>query len=109
MRSVMTVVSFALFGASAVAQFNGTIYVNCAHGESLQTAINFSLPGTTIVVKGACTGPVSIITPGLKLDGKGTGSINGAGHDAVTINGAQRVTLAGLTITGGNDGVVVEN
>ena len=109
MRSVLTLLCASTLCATAFAQFNGTIHVDCSRGESLQTAITFALPGTTIGVKGNCMGPVSIITPGLQINGGGTASINGAGRDAVTINGAPRVVLAGLTVSGGNNGVVAEN
>jgi hypothetical protein len=99
----------SMLSATAFAQFNPTISVNCAHGESLQQAITFALPGTTIVVKGNCMGPISIITPGLTIDGRGTAAILGGGRDAVTINGAPRITLTGIAVRGGNNGVVAEN
>src|SRR5271165_937435 len=110
MRIMRILASSLVFGAvPAVAQFNFTVTVDCSHSQSLQTAVTYALPGSTIVVKGACIGPITITTPGIKLDGRGTGSISGAGRDAVTINGAQRVVLAGLTVNGGNNGVVIEN
>jgi len=110
MRIMRILASSLVFGAvPAVAQFNFTVTVDCSHSQSLQTAVTYALPGTTIIVKGVCIGPITITTPGIKLDGRGTGSISGAGRDAVTINGAQRVVLAGLTVNGGNNGVVIEN
>lgn len=109
MRTIQTLLCLLFLTVAASAQFNFTEHVNCSRGESLQSAIAFSLPGTTLVLNGACAGPVSIITNGLQLNGGGTASITGAGRDAVTINGAQRVLLTGLTISGGNNGVVVEN
>ncbi len=66
-------------------------------------------PNTLINIKGACTGPVNIATNGLQLNAVGTASINGGGKDAVTVTGAQRVTLNGLSITGGANGVVAQN
>ena len=95
--------------SSGYAQPGPTIAVDCSRGQSLQAAVTFSLSGTTIVVKGTCNGPITIATNGLRLDGRGTGVINGAGKDAITINGAQRVTLTSLTVTGGANGVVAEN
>lgn len=110
MRITRSLACSLLFSAAtAFAQLNLTIPVDCSHGASLQAAVALALPGTTIIVKGTCTGPITITTPGLKLDGKGTGAINGSGKDAVTINGAQRTVLAGLTISGGNNGVVAKN
>ncbi|HEY3705297.1 MAG TPA: right-handed parallel beta-helix repeat-containing protein [Terracidiphilus sp.] len=99
----------SVLSTAAYAQFNPTFHVDCSHGESLQTAVTFALPGSTIVVKGNCIGPVLIITPGLTLDGRGTAAILGAGRDAVTINGAPRVTLSGLSVRSGNNGVVAQN
>jgi hypothetical protein len=109
MYKVQMVLCVSMLSATAFAQFDRTIYVNCAHGESLQRAITFALPGTTIVARGNCMGPVSIITPGLTIDGRGTAAILGGGRDAVTINGAPRVTLTGISVRGGNNGVVAEN
>jgi hypothetical protein len=109
MRISQIVLCVAMSSATAFAQFNGTIHVDCSHGDSLQQAITFALPGTTIVIKGNCMGPVSIITPGLTIDGRGTASILGGGRDAVTVNGATRITLTGLTVSSGNNGVVAEN
>jgi hypothetical protein len=109
MRTSEILLCVAMSSATAFAQFDGTRHVDCSHGESLQQAITFALPGTTIVVKGSCMGPISIITPGLTIDGRGTATLLGGGRDAVTINGAARVTLTGLTVSSGNSGVVAEN
>jgi hypothetical protein len=109
MRTSKVVLCIAMSSATAFAQFNGTIHVDCSHGDSLQQAITFALPGTTIVIKGNCMGPVSIITPGLTIDGRGTATILGGGRDAVTVNGATRITLTGLIVSSGNNGVVAEN
>ena len=88
---------------------NASIPVNCTAGDSLQAAINAAAPNTTLDLKGVCTGPVVIATDGLKLRGASTASINGAKQDAVTINGARRIMIAGLTVTGGNNGIVAGN
>jgi hypothetical protein len=109
MYTLRAALCVSLFTATAFAQFHPTIHVDCSHGESLQTAVTFALPGSTIVAKGNCVGPISIITPGLTIDGRGTAAILGAGRDAVAINGASRVTLTGIAVRNGNNGVVVEN
>jgi hypothetical protein len=99
-----------LLGVSGFAQSeNASISVNCTAGDSLQAAINAAAPNTTLDLKGVCTGPVVIATDGLKLRGASTASINGAKQDAVTINGARRIMIAGLTVTGGNNGIVAGN
>jgi hypothetical protein len=109
MYLVRTALCVTALSASAFAQFNTTLHVDCSHGESLQTAVAFALPGSTIVAKGNCMGPITIITPGLTIDGRGTAAILGGGRDAVTVNGAPRVTLAGIAVRSGNNGVVAEN
>lgn len=109
MYPVRMALCVSMLSATAFAQFNPTLHVDCSHGQSLQTAVTFALPGSTIAVKGNCMGPISIITPGLTIDGGGTAAILGAGRDAVTINGAARVTLTGIAVRSGNNGVVAEN
>lgn len=99
----------SLLSATAFAQPSPTLHVDCSHGESLQTAVTFALPGSTIVVKGNCMGPISIITPGLTIDGRGAAAILGGGRDAVTVNGTSRITLTGIAVRSGNNGVVAEN
>ena len=83
--------------------------VNCDRGDSLNRALSkiLSLPGSTIVVrvKGVCRESIMINKDGLTLEGEHA-SIDGNGKDAVTINGAQRVTLRGFTIRNGGSGVV---
>ena len=75
----------------------------------MQQAVSKAPPNQVLIVKGACTGPVTIIADGLTLIASGPASVNGQGQDVITVNGAQRVTLNGLTITGGNNGVVITN
>jgi hypothetical protein len=76
------------------------IVVNCAGGASLQTAVNVARPGDTLLLRGACSGPVNITTDGLKLLGSGTASITG-GSNVVTVTGAQQILFSGVTISGG--------
>ena len=83
--------------------------VNCDRGDSLNRALSkiLSLPGSTLVVrvKGVCRESIVIKKDGLTLEGEHA-SIDGNGKDAVTIDGAQRVTLTGFTIRNGGNGVV---
>jgi hypothetical protein len=85
------------------------IPVNCRSAIPLQTFIDFALPGTTLVLSGTCSGPITINRDNLTLDGRLTAVIDGQTKDAVTINGASNVTLRGLTIKNGNNGVVANN
>lgn len=93
-----------------------TVNVNCnlppAHlvpgmpRDRLARAINSAQPGDTIVIQGTCEESITIDRGPLTLQGDGTAVISGtrfepAGsdfHGLVTIDGAQGVTLRGLTI-----------
>ncbi len=95
--------------APAFGQFRPTINLNCSRGDSLANAVAFAFPNTLINVKGTCAGPINIATDGLQINGVSAGVINGGGKDAVTITGAQRITLSGLSVTGGGNGIVAQN
>lgn len=90
-------------------QFRPTINVNCTRGDSLATLATLALPNTLINIKGTCAGPINIATDGLQINAMGSAAINGNGKNGVTITGAQRVSLTGLSITGGSNGVVAQN
>lgn len=109
MLFLKTSVAVLMFVATAFGQTGVNIVVDCSRGASLQQAVSNATPNQVLIVKGACTGPVTIIVDGLTLIASGPASVNGQGHDVVTVNGAQRVALNGLTITGGNNGVVITN
>jgi hypothetical protein len=102
-------VSLLCLAAPAWADFKPSINVNCSRGQSLAAAVAFALPNTAINITGTCPGPINITTNGLQLKGVLAAVINGGGKDAVTITGAQRVSLNGLSVTGGGSGVVAQN
>jgi hypothetical protein len=93
--------------ASASGPFPVAVTVDCSRGESLAGAPVLGLPGATVYVKGTCAGPITLAADGLTLIARGA-TIDGGGRDAVTITGAQRITLTGFQISGGASGVVVE-
>src|SRR3569832_317799 len=104
-----SIAALLCLSASLSAQVRLTLNVNCTRNEPL-ALIAANAPDNTIInVKGTCPGPVNISASGLQIRASGTAGIDGGGKDAVAINGAQRVTLSGLTITGGNNGVVLQN
>jgi hypothetical protein len=78
---------------------------NCNGGIPLQTAIDFSFPGETLLLSGTCSGPVTITTRNLTLASKNGAVLDGQKKDAVTVKGPARVTLDSLTIQHGNNGV----
>ncbi len=99
----------SLLAGSSGRLFGLSVPVNCKSGIPLQTFIDFALPGTTLVLSGTCSGPLTINRGDLTLDGRSTAVIDGAKKDAVTVSGASNVTLLGLTITNGNNGVVANS
>ncbi len=86
----------------------GAIPFDCDRGVPLQRAIEFAFPGETLQLSGTCAGPLTI-SRNLTLIGKSKAVIEGAGKDAVTVKGPARVTLSGLTIQHGINGVTGEN
>ncbi len=63
-----------------------------------------------IIFTGVCAGPILIQTDGLTLQGVGMAVIDGGGNqDAVTVAGAARVSLAGIEIRNGLNGILAVN
>ena len=54
---------------------------------------------------GVCAGPIVITTDGLTLQGVGTAVIDGGGQDAVVVAGASRVSLGGIEVRNGLNGM----
>jgi hypothetical protein len=103
--------SFAIvvaLGGAALAD-SRVIFVNCSEGASLAMAVKQAEPETKIKVTGACDGPLTITTDGLNLQAINSASITAPNANVVTVNGATGVVLNGFTISGGNNGVIVEN
>ena len=63
----------------------------------------------TIRFTGLCAGPIVIRTDGLTLRGVGTALIDGGGRDAVTVQGASRVSLSKIDVLNGRNGIVAVN
>jgi hypothetical protein len=82
--------------------------VNCDHGASLAQALKQAQPGETIQVSGTCQEAVTIITDRVTLDGGGSAIIDGVGADVVTADGVRGVTLTGLTVRQGLNGIVAK-
>jgi parallel beta-helix repeat protein len=80
--------------------------VNCHQHASLADAIARADRGDTLIIKGVCQGPITITQDQLTLDGLGSGAIDGDGQDVVTINTARQVTLRGLDIRQGANGLI---
>jgi hypothetical protein len=86
------------------------VNVNCAvPGQTIANALRRQVLGQGLIVRvsGTCNEHVHIFRDDVTLRGNPTATINGptATDDAVSIEGARRVALENLTITGGEDGV----
>jgi hypothetical protein len=62
-----------------------------------------------ITFTGVCSGPVVVRTDGITLRGVGLAVIDGGRQDAVTIEGASRVSLADLEVRNGRNGILGSN
>jgi hypothetical protein len=62
-----------------------------------------------ITFTGVCAGPIVIRTEGVTLQGVGEAVIDGGGQDAVTIASAGRVSLNGIEVRNGLNGIVAVN
>ena len=89
---------------AAVPMF-AAVRFHCEHGRSLQYAIDFAIPGETLLLSGTCSGPLVINGKSLTLAGWHGAVIDGSGEDAITVTGPAHVTLKTLLVQNGNNGV----
>lgn len=120
--SLRTLTSFGLlcvlilcgWGGSDKAVAQDVIPVDCsAADQTLGQALQAANPGDIIQISGTCQETVTITTNDLTLDGQGSAIIDGGGNEpgvflqgAITIDGAQRVAIRGLTVQNGPDGIL---
>jgi hypothetical protein len=102
----MIAVSFVLFAAAPAPADQP---LDCGK-TSLATAVaTVREKDSVISFTGVCAGPIVIRADALRLEGVGEAIIDGGGQDAVTIAGAGRVSLAGIEVRNGQDGIVAVN
>ena len=108
MRYLTTIVlSSCLLAAAAPASADPIL--DCSR-RSLASAVDRARERDLVIAfTGVCKGPIVITTDGVTLEGVGTAIIDGGGKDAVTIAGAGRVSLIGIEIRNGQNGVVAVN
>lgn len=85
--------------------------VSCGSPGALQAAIDTAGPGTTLLVSGTCNENVVIREDKseITLDGQGTATINGPDPTKATVQVRGRgITIKRFTITGGQQGIVVQ-
>ncbi len=106
-------VSIALFGVPAGANNTGgpvhTSRVDCGKGESINQALERAdeRKAHVVIIRGSCSENVVIERDDVTLQGEPGAAIvaANAGRPAITLNGARRIGIAGLTVSGGSDGV----
>ncbi len=104
--STMIVLSLCLL---ATAPASGKQPLDCSR-KSLAAAVEDARERHPVITfTGVCAGPIVIRNDGITLQGVGTAIIDGEGHDAVTIAGAGRVTLADMEIRNGLTGILAVN
>ncbi len=104
MSRTLCILPFLLLHLPAFA----AIPFDCGRGIPLQAAVNFALPGETLLLSGTCSGPVVIKSKHLTLASDRGAVIDGTGKDAITVDGPSKVTLRGLSIQHGKNGVFGE-
>src|SRR5262245_61166151 len=82
------------------------ISLDCNVGGTIGQALDQARPGDIIQVTGTCNESVLIIKDGITLDGQGTTIVNSGSstQSTITVDGAQRVTIQGLTAQNGDRG-----
>ena len=99
----------SLFAGLSSHLFAIQIPVDCNGKIPLQTVIDFALPGTTLVLSGTCLGPLVIGRSNLILESRSGAIIDGQKKDAITVHGAANITLQGLDIRNGTNGILANN
>ncbi len=115
--SLVTAVLLGVVGHEHRVQAQEAITVDCnTPGQTLAAAMQAASPGDTIQFTGTCMETVTITQNDTILDGQGSGTIDGGGaalgdgiDGTLTIDGAKRVTIRGLTVQNGQDGIVATN
>ena len=83
--------------------------VNCGV-RSLADAVEHAQGTNPVITFSGVCGPIVITKDGVTLQGVSTAVIDGGGQqDAVTVAGASRVTLAGIDVRNGVNGIVAVN
>ena len=106
--SIRFVLSSCLLAVAASSSAEPPV-LDCSK-KSLAAAVeHVSAKDPVIVFTGVCEGPIVISQDGLTLEGVGLATIDGGGQDAVTVQGASRVSLTGIDIRNGRTGLLAVN
>jgi len=99
-------------GPAALAAPPVTLHVNCDAGRQIGDALDRRVAadrGLIIVIRGTCAENVTVERDNVVLRAHpsgGTISAPDAGRPAILVDGARRVTIEGLNVQGGRDGVL---
>ena len=108
MRIGTIVLSVCLLAVATVASADPV--VDCSRRSLANVVDNVHQRDVVISFTGVCQGPIVISTDGITLQGVGNAVIDGGGAvDAVTIAGSSRVSLEGLEVRNGVNGIVAVN
>ena len=83
--------------------------LDCSRGSLAHAVEHAYARNRVITFTGACDGPIVIRLDGVTLRGVGAASIDGGGHDAVTVAGASGVVMTGIEIRNGGNGILAIN
>lgn len=111
-RLVLGAAALALGWAGAQEAAPGaTTSVACDQGASLAEAVAEAEAGATLQVAGTCAESVVVRVDDLTLDGGGSAVVDAEGTEApaLHVDGAQGVTVRGMTVENGQHGLLVEN
>jgi hypothetical protein len=106
LSSIVALFSLVMFGSSAAA----TVFtVDCDSSQTINSVLTKAKDGDTIRVSGTCHETLSITRSGLTLAGVGGPIIDGGGSTGavITVSGAQRVSIKGLTVQNGGYGILI--
>jgi hypothetical protein len=108
MRFLRTFGLSVLMVAGATTIFADQPPLDCSK-KSLANAVASAASGEAINFTGICKGPVVVATDGISLTGVGNAVIDGGGQDALKVAGADRVSLTGVEVRNGANGIVGVN
>ncbi len=102
---LMTLIASLSVAANAFA----AIPFHCADHIPLQIAIDLAPPNEKLLLSGTCAGPIVISRKNITLESHDGAILDGRGKDAITVTGPIRVTLSGLTVQHGNNGITTSS
>ncbi len=78
---------------------------HCGDRIPLQAVIDFAPANDTILLSGTCSGPIVINRKNITLESRADAVIDGGGKDTISVTGPVRLSLTGITVQHGNNGI----